>query len=145
VQVPDRAGSDETLFDIPGPRAKLSSTAGGVEGEPGHGCYLYMCMDVGYRPPVKTLKALPMTVGETPLLSLDDGSAMVAWKGTLEPLGDTRSERISARADMGDAAQAALALSGLEPTVAGEWLLELLVEFDRDRGWQWYLYRIATE
>ena len=145
VHVPDREGDPDTLFDIPGPRVQLVSETGTVEGERGHGCYVYMCMEAGYRPPVETLEALPVAVGEALSLRADDGSAMISWKGTLELLGDTPSEKIVAEEAFGDAPRTTPQLTGLEPTAAGEWLLELLVEYDRDRGWQWFLYRLIAE
>lgn len=144
VDVPDREGDPTALFDIPGPRVQLVSDAGSIDGEQGHGCYVYMCQEAGYRPPTKALEALPLSVGEAPSLRVDDGSAIVAWKGTLEPVGSTRSERILAHGDPDEPVSTA-ELVGLEPTVAGEWLLELLVEYDRERGWQWFLYRLASE
>ncbi|MEA2026729.1 MAG: hypothetical protein U9O18_08555 [Chloroflexota bacterium] len=145
VHVPDREGDPDALFDIPGPRVQLVSKTGAVDGERGHGCYVYMCMEAGYRPPVETLEVLPVTVGEIPSLRIDDDSAMVSWKGTLESLDKPGSERIFAEEAFEDAPRATPRLTGLEPTTAGEWLLELLVEYDRDRGWQWFLYRLSAE
>lgn len=145
VDVPDRAGSDEALLEMPGPTARLASAAGSVDGEPGHGCYVYFCAEAGYRPPLGTLEVLPLAVGETPTLGLDDGSAMVGWTGTLEPVGQTRSERIHGSGSFPDEPQAVPLLHGLEPTVAGEWLLELRADLDRERGWQWFLYRLVVE
>ncbi len=145
VVVPDRERDPDLLFDIPGPRVRLVSETGSVDGEQGHGCYVYMCREAGYRPPVTALDALPMGAGETPSIRIDDGSAMAGWKGTLEPLGDTRSEPILAEETFADAPRVTTKLTGLEPTVTGEWLLELLVEYDRERGWQWFLYRLTAE
>ena len=145
VVVPNRENDPEALFDIPGPRVQLVSETGSVDGERGHGCYVYMCMEAGYRPPATTLDALSVGVGETSSIRIDDGSGMVSWKGTVEPLGDTRSEEILAEETFEDAPRVTTTLTGLEPTVAGEWLLELLVEYDRDRGWQWFLYRLTAE
>jgi len=145
VVVPDRESDPGLLFDIPGPRVRLLSDAGSVDGEQGHGCYVYMCREVGYRPPETALDALPMGAGETPSIEIDDGSAMVGWKGTLEPLHDTLIEPILAEETFADAPRVTTKLTGREPTVAGEWLLERLVEYDRDGGWQWFLYRLIAE
>ncbi len=146
VETPDRSGGPELLLDIPGPRLELVSASGSVSGEPGHGCYAYLCVHVGYRPPLETLEVLPVAIGETLGLQLDDGSAMSGWTGTLEPLGTfATAEPARAAATFGDGARAAPRLDGLEVPAAGEWLLELRADFDRERGWQWFLYRLMAE
>jgi hypothetical protein len=145
VETPDRQGGPELLFDIPGPAVELTSSLGRTAGLPGHGCYAYLCVEVGLRPPPETLEPLPIEVGETPTITVGDGSAVVGWKGTLEPLGDRDSDGLSAEVAYADEAQAAPELTGLEPTAPGEWLLELLVEYDRERGWQWFLYRLISD
>lgn len=144
VEVPDREGGPETLLEMPGPQAVLSSTAGSVLGEPGDGCYLYLCVTAGHAPPPSALDALPLDVGEAPQLRLDDGSAMVAWQATLATPGERPRPRIEAAGTFTEAPAADLALSGLEPPTAGEWLLELRVEYDRERGWQWFHFRLAA-
>ena len=152
LAVPDRAGGVEALLDIPAPVARLMSKAGSVAGEPGNGCFVYLCVDVGYQPPAASLQALPAAVGETLSLALDDGSAMIGWAGTLTPVADT----ITPLAGSGVEARTAEAsplltptpvaeLAGLEPTAAGEWLLQVRADLDRERGWQWFVYRLLAE
>ena len=143
LAVPDRTGGEEALLDIPGPGAMLSSGAGSLPGEPGNGCYLYLCVDVGYQPPAASLEALPVALGETLSLRLTDGSAMAGWTGSLTPLSGTRAEALEAEARPEPAA--VVSLVGLEPNVAGEWLLQVRADLDRERGWQWFLYRLVVE
>ncbi len=145
VSVPDRAGGEEALLEIPGPQALLVSVAGSVGGEPGNGCYLYLCVDVGYRPRLAALEPLDVAIDETPSIRLDDGSAMVGWAGTLTPQASTPGTSREAAAAYPAAPAAVAELAGLEPTAAGDWLLEVRTDFDRQRGWQWWLYRLRVE
>lgn len=143
LAVPDRTGGEKALLDIPGPGALLSSSAGNRSGEPGNGCYLYLCVDVGYQPPAASLQALQVDLGETLSLRLTDGSAMSGWAGSLTPISGTEAEALEAEGRHEPAA--VVRLVGLEPGVAGEWLLQVRADLDRERGWQWFLYRLVVE
>jgi len=144
VEVPDREGSWETLLEMPMLSAELRASGGVVSSEPGHGCYVGMCQEVGLRPPAATLEALSIAVGEAPELHLGDGSALLRWQGRLEPLAGTTAETRLAQATF-DRPVAGPVLTGLEPTTAGEWLLEVRTDYDRKRGWQWFLFRLRAE
>jgi hypothetical protein len=145
VDVPDREPSPDALFDIPGPSALLTAGAAVVTGAPASGCYAYLCVDVGEMQPVDALEVLRVGVGETLSLELSDGSAMAGWTGTLTPLDGTRAERITAAGLFSETPQAIAMLGGLETTTLGEWLLELRADYDRERGWQWFTYRLLAE
>lgn len=145
LSVPDRLGGEEALIDIPGPGAVLSSATASRPGEPGNGCHLYLCVDVGYQPPAASLPALPVTLGETLALRLTDGSAMAGWTGSLTPLQGTAAEAREAEAGPPLDPAAEVRLAGLEPTTTGEWLLQVRADLDRERGWQWYLFRLEVE
>jgi hypothetical protein len=144
VDVPDRQGSWETLLEMPMLSAELRSSGGAVSSEPGHGCYVGMCQEVGLRPPPDALEALPIEIGETPELHLVDGSALLHWQGRLEPLSGTLEQPRLAQATF-DRPEAGPLLAGLEPITAGDWLLEVRVDYDRERGWQWFLFRLLAE
>jgi hypothetical protein len=145
VDVPDREGDEEALFDITAPGVLVVSDAGAVAGSPGNGCYAYLCVDVGGPPPPDTLDPLQVGIGETLAVRTDDGSALAGWTGTLTPLGDEDGAEIKAVGALTDTVESMLTLLGLEPPHAGEWLLELRVDFDRERGWQWHAYRLIVE
>ncbi len=145
LEVPEREGGDEVLLDMPGPRAMLASLDGSVAGEPGNGCYVYLCVDVGYRPPTATLEMASVALGEPPMLHLSDGSAMTGWTGILTPIGEMSAKAQEAEASYPLEPRATVALTGLEPSTAGEWLLEVRTDYDRERGWQWFLYRLSAE
>ena len=85
-----------------------------------------------------------MGVGEALELHLSDGSALVHWEGRLEPHDGTLAETRLAQATF-DEPVAGPALHGLEPDTAGEWLLEVRADYDRERGWQWFLFRLVAE
>ena len=144
LEVPDRPGDWETLLEMPAIEASVSAASGAVLGVRGHGCYVGMCQEAGYRPPTASLQALTVAVDEPLQLQLDDGSALVYWEGRLEPQPGTRAETRLANMVF-DAPVAAPLLTGLEPDRPGEWLLELRVDYDRERGWQWYLFRLIAE
>jgi hypothetical protein len=144
VDVPDREGSWETLLELPAPEATLRGGGATVAGERGHGCYAMLCQEVGHRPPAHTLEPLRVGVGEALELELSDGSALVHWEGELEPQPGTSSETRLARATY-ETPVAAPVLAGLEPDAPGEWLLELRADYDRERGWQWFLFRVVAE
>ena len=143
LDVGDRSGSWETMLERPPLHASLVSAAGAVVGARGHGCLTGFCQEVGYRPPAHSLEPLAVVVGEPLTLELDDGSAMVHWEGRAEPLS-ARSETRLAQAAF-DQPVAGPVLTGLEPDAAGEWLLEVRADYDRERGWQWYLFRLIAE
>ena len=145
VDVPDREGEEEALFDITAPGVLVVSDAGAVAGSPGNGCYAYLCVDIGGPPPPATLDPLRVGIGETLAVRTDDGSALAGWTGTLTPLGDGDGAAIEAVGALTDTAESMLTLPGLEPPSAGAWLLELRVDFDRERGWQWHAYRLIVE
>ncbi|MEX1335689.1 MAG: hypothetical protein AB1Z66_10340 [Candidatus Limnocylindrales bacterium] len=145
LDVPDRPGSWEVLLERPAIEGSLVGITGGsVSGLRGRGCLTGFCQEVGYRPPVDVLEPLAVRVGEPLALELSDGSAVVGWEGRLEPQSGTASETRLAEAAF-DKPVAGPALVGLEPDVAGEWLLEVRVDYDRERGWQWYLFRLVAE
>ena len=144
LEVPDRPAGIETLLSMPPVEAGITAASGTAMGVRGHGCYVDMCQEVGFRPPATTLEPLIVTVGEPVALGLDDGSAMIGWEGRLEPRSGTGSETRFAEATFDKPADRAV-LTGLEPDEAGEWLLELRADYDRERGWQWYLFRIVAE
>ena len=144
VVVPDRPGDFETRLHVPPIEARLTVASGGVVGERGHGCLVDICQEVGHRPPPEALEPLSVAVGEPLLLELDDGSAIVHWEGRLEPQPGTASETRLSQATFPEP-RATPRLTGLEPDRPGEWLLELRVDYDRERGWQWYLFRLVAE
>ncbi len=143
LDVGDRPGSWETMLQMPAIEGRVVAASGSVTGDRGHGCLVGFCQEVGYRPPADVLEPLAVTVGEPLALELDDGSAIVHWEGRVEP-HTARSETRFAEATF-DEPVAGPVLAGLEPDAAGEWLLEVRADYDRERGWQWYLFRLVAE
>ena len=144
LEVGDRPAGWDTLLQRPPLEARLVAEDGVVVGERGHGCLTGFCQEAGYRPPADTLQPLSVAVGEPLGLELADGSAIVHWQGRAEPRAGTRSEVRLAEATF-DVPVAGPTLTGLEPDAAGEWLLEVRADYDRERGWQWYLFRLEAE
>ena len=144
IDVPDREGSWDTLLEMPMLGATLRAGDMAVSSEPGHGCYVGMCQEVGRRPPAETLEPLTVSLGQPLELHLGDGSALIHWEGRLEPQDGTISETRLAEASF-EVPVAGPVLTGLEPDVAGEWLLEVRADYDRERGWQWFLFRVVAE
>ncbi len=134
LQVPDREPPADGLYDIPAPDIVVSSAKGSHAGRTANGCYAYLCVDVGHAPPVAELPILPASVGEVLEVGLSDGSAMLGWTGRLTSLDTPRRRPLDANAPA-DAPDDVMQLSGLAVPAAGRWLLDLEVEFDRERGW----------
>lgn len=144
VDVPDRWGDEAALLEIPAPVAVLSSGAATVSGEAGDGCHLYLCVTTGYLPPATTLPTLEIGVGEPPRVALSDGSTFVAWRGLLRSLADPGSAATRVDGGDGQTTVTSAELDGLAPPHAGEWLLQVRVEYDRERGWQWFSVRLQA-
>jgi len=146
VEVPDRELPEDGLaIDIPAPGIVVSTASGPQVGVMADGCYAFLCVETGPPPPPGTLAALPTQVDETPVLSVEDDSALVAWQGRLTPLPGTQGDEREATGAVTDTPAITVALDGLEPPARGEWLLEVWVEFDRERGWAWNAYRLVVE
>ncbi len=142
VDVPDREYTQEALFEITAPGVELISDAGITVGALGDGCYLYFCADMGEPPPPETLAPLHVGVGETLALRTDDGSGLAGWNGQLTPLAGLAIDSVTANGSVTDTMETTLSLAGLEAPAAGEWLLEVRVVFDRERGHQWQTFRL---
>ena len=146
VEVPARAGAPELLWEMPAPTALLSTAAtSGVAGIPGHGCYVYLCVEAGYRPSVDSLEAVPLALGERPRLRLDDGTAMVHWVARLESPAVTGTPIRQSEGGSAGAPFTQAELTGLVPPTPGIWLLEVRADYDRERGWQWFVFRLDVE
>jgi hypothetical protein len=143
--VPDREAPEDGIFDIPAPSIVVSSASGSVTAEQGQGCYVYLCVEVGRPAPDAFLPVLFAGVGETLSLETGDGSGMVAWDGWLRPMGGGEGEAMQARGAATEAPAAVASLDGLAPPSAGEWVLELMVTFDRERGWLRTANRVLAE
>jgi hypothetical protein len=142
VDVPDRDYTHEAPFEITAPGVELISDAGITAGAPGDGCYLYFCADMGEPPPPESLAPLHVGVGETLVVRTDDGSGLAGWNGQLTPLAGLAIDSVTAKGPVTDTTEATLSLAGLEAPAAGEWLLEVRVVFDRERGHQWQTFRL---
>jgi hypothetical protein len=140
VDVPDQQPPADGLYDIPAPDIVLMASGGSTSGRTGSGCYAYLCVDVGHPPPVETLPVLAVRAGELLMAQAADGSALAAWAGRLSSLEDPAQDDIRAKAVLAGPLENAVSLSGLEPPAAGRWLLDLEVEFDRERGWMRTFY-----
>jgi hypothetical protein len=132
--VPDREPPEGDLYDIPAPGIVVSSAGSSRTGRAANGCYAFLCVDVGHAPPTAVLPSLPARVDEPLQVRLSDGSAMVGWSGRLSPLDMPRRPTLDASAGPGGPDDV-MQLSGLAVPAAGRWLLDLEVEFDRERGW----------
>jgi len=140
VDVPDLQPPADGLYDIPAPAIVVTSGAGSTEGRSGSGCYAYLCVDVGHPPPSETLPVLAVKAGELLTARAADGSALTAWAGRLSSLDDPAQDDTRAKAVLTGPLENVVSLSGLEPPASGRWLLDLEVEFDRERGWMRTFY-----
>jgi hypothetical protein len=145
VEVPDRDPPDDGIYDLPAPSITVSTASGSQLGVLGDGCYVYLCVETGRPVPPGALEPLTSAIGETAELAVGDGSGLVAWEGRLTPLDGSDGEAVSAGGVITETPASTLALSGLEPPGRGEWLLDVEVELDRERGWLRTAYRLVVE
>jgi hypothetical protein len=146
VEVPDRGGEPELLWEMPAPTALLSTVGtSDVAGIPGHGCYVYLCVEAGYRPSTDSLEPVQLAPGEHPRLRLDDGSAMVHWVARLESPAVAGTPIRQREGGSAGAPFTETELTGLVPPTPGIWLLEVRADYDRERGWQWFVFRLDVD
>jgi hypothetical protein len=145
IEVPDRDPPQDGVYDLPAPAITVVGARGEVSGSLGDGCYVYLCVETGRSTPPRRLEPLRAAVGESMELRIGDGSGLVAWDGQLTPLGQTRGPRRDARGAITDTPTATVTLNGLEPPGPGEWLLEVEVVLDRERGWLRTAYRLVVD
>ena len=145
IDVPDRDAPPDDFLDIPAPDTIVESAAGGVIGSPGDGCYIDLCVEIGAIAPPEMLPELHVPLGEPLSARLSDGSAIISWEGSIEPLSDNPGAHVSSKGVITDEVEASIGLVGLQAPDAGAWLLTLKVHFDRERGWMTTSYRLAVE
>jgi len=144
LDVPDRDPPPDGLLDIPAPDVLVSSDAGSAAGMPGHGCYLYLCVEIGMDPPLETVPRLDVVAGSALPLGLSDGSPVLAWEASYTSEDGSRSlGPIVGGAPAGVAADAGT-VTTLEAPPPGDWLLKLQVVFDRERGFIDAYYRLRS-
>ena len=141
VVVPDRPLPADGLIEVPAPDLLLTGSNGTVAGWAGSGCYIYLCVEVGRLPPLRTVTPIDVTAGEELRLRLSDDSGIAAWKVTLYPIV---SGLQSAMDEIGDEPDAPVESFGVQAPVTGEWLMQAEVTYDRLRGWRHAFYRLTS-
>jgi hypothetical protein len=141
VVVPDRPLPPDGLIEVPAPELLLTGGSGTVAGWAGSGCYIYLCVEVGRLPPLRTVTQMDVTAGEDLRLRLSDASGIAAWKVTLYPIVSGLQPAMD---EIGDEPDAPLEYFDVEAPVPGEWLMLAEVTFDRLRGWRHAFYRLTS-
>jgi hypothetical protein len=131
IAVPDR--------DVPGggdpyppmPAIILASAGDNVDLDPGTGCFIGTCGDIGATSPPRTLPTIRTIAGAPLSVRLADGSGIAAWTADATPIGATDDGTIALGG--GEAEPAAHSVMfGAPPR--GRWVILVHVRFDRDRG-----------
>jgi hypothetical protein len=141
IEVPDRPLPEDGLLEVTTPEVLLASGPRTVVGRPGHGCYVYLCVDVGAAPPAATLQPFAVGAGEPLQLRLSDGSGLVGWAVERRPLAGDGRDTVADTPRTVDAPVHEVDLEGLP---AGEWVLRATLEFDRERGWLEAWFRVVA-
>lgn len=142
IEVPAQPFPQDGVLDIPAPAALLESAGGDATGWAGHGCYVFLCVEIGQLPPAQTLEEIDVVAGDAMELRLSDGSgftlgevsftALVGddddWTGTAltRPRGPVQRVAITA-------------------PPSGEWLLSLEILYDRERGFSETTFRLLSK
>jgi hypothetical protein len=141
VVVPDRPLPQDGLLEVTAPDVLLGSGPRTVTGRPGHGCYVYLCVDVGGPPPADTLGALQVGALAPLRLQLSDGSGIVAWAVERRSLdGEGPVTAVGPPRTVGTPVTEVV----LEGLPAGEWVVRVALEFDRERGWLEAWFRVVA-
>jgi hypothetical protein len=141
IGVPDRPPPPDGLIEVPAPELLLTGSGGSIAGWSGSGCYIYLCVEVGRLPPLRTIGRIDVAAGETLTLRLSDESSIAAWKVTFYPVVSMIQP---ATDEVGDEPDAPVDSFGVEAPVPGEWLVAVEVTYDRLRGWRHAFYRLTS-
>lgn len=129
VAVPDRDLPDGETG--PPPPALVLASGDAIEPlEQGSGCFLGTCGDIGRVSPPDQLPTIRSIPGAPLELSLSDGSAVTDWRISARPVADTGAEGTGLGEGHGTPTTRAWVVA---PGV-GDWVVEVSVTFDRDRG-----------
>lgn len=139
LDVPDRPAPEDGMLDVPAPLVIVSTPYSVSSGRPGNGCYVYTCVEIGRTPPAGALPLLEAEADGSLDVHLADGSGIVAWSVLFQPA--TGGEPLRREES---AATPVVGLS-LEAPPAGEWLVSLVIVFDRERGWFETLFRLVVQ
>ncbi len=131
IAVPDR--------DVPGggdpyppvPAIILASGDQSIALDPGSGCFVGTCGDIGATSPPRTLPTLHTIAATAMTVTLSDVSGISAWSADATPVGAADDQTILLGS--GTAVPAARTLMFAAPP-AGRWVILVHVRFDRDRG-----------
>jgi len=131
IGVPDRdvpTGGDPYP---PMPAIQLISADRSVDLDPGSGCFIGTCGDIGATSPPQTLPTIRTIPGTALSVRLSDGSGIDAWRVDATPVGAAEDATIPL--GTGVPAQAAHTVTFAAPS-QGRWVILVHIRFDRDRG-----------
>jgi hypothetical protein len=130
IAVPDRE-LQQGAGGVPPPRIRLRSGDRVRSLDPGSGCWIGTCGDIGAIPPPQTLPTI-RTLPRAPLtVTLSDGSGVTGWYIDATPVGGKESDAV----DLGHADGVQSTTEVIVPAPAeGTWVISVFVTFDQRRG-----------
>ena len=138
--MPDRPFPQDGVLDIPAPAALLRAADASTIGWPGHGCYVFLCVEIGLLPPAESFDVLAVAAGEVMELRLSDGSGFTLDQTSFTSLDDGDTWADGAAQASQDPAQH-MEITAPPP---GEWLLEVEIVYDRERGFSETVFRLVS-
>jgi hypothetical protein len=114
----------------PPPPIRLASGDDAVALEQGSGCWLGTCGDIGRVSPPDALPSVRTFVGAPLMLTLTDHSGISAWRISAVPTAASAGEGLL----LGQAQDTSVDEVWIPAPAAGDWIVEVSVTFDRDRG-----------
>lgn len=131
IAVPDR--------DVPGggdpyppmPAIVLTSGDQSIDLDPGSGCFIGTCGDIGATSPPQTLPTIRTIAGTSLNVRLSDGSGITAWSADATPIGATNDKTVPLGSGTVDPATHIVTFAA---PAQGRWVIVMHVRFDRDRG-----------
>jgi hypothetical protein len=116
---------------VPPPRIRLRSGDRVRSLDPGSGCWIGTCGDIGAIPPPRTLPTIRTLPGAPLTVTLSDNSGIIEWYVDATPLGGQASDAI----DLGHAEGVPSTTRVTVPAPArGSWVISVFVRFDQQRG-----------
>lgn len=131
IGVPDRDVPTDGDPYPPMPAIRLISADRSVDLDPGSGCFIGTCGDIGATSPPQTLPTIRTIPGTALSVRLSDGSGIAAWSVDATPVGAAEDATIPL--STGAPARAAHTVTFAAPS-HGRWVILVHIRFDRDRG-----------
>ena len=142
IEVPERPFPEDGVLDIPAPVVLLESAGVIATGWAGHGCYIFLCVEIGVVPPASSFESAAVVTGDVMQLRLSDGSGFSLGEVSFTRLDGSDEAAWDGRLE--SSAEATRQIEMVAPP-PGQWLFSLEILYDRERGFSETMFRLVSE